>query len=338
MTIIAAIAVFCLMILSHEFGHFSMAKLTGIYVYDFSLGMGPKLLSFKRKETQYTLRLFPIGGHCQMMGEDEVSNDPRSFNQKKVWQRMLVIVGGPVMNFLTAMLLFIIIFMMLGTTSGSSVVGDVIAGQAAEAAGVLPGDIIVEINGLAVNEWSDISPAVASREAGQAVDVVLQREGDQIALSMQPYFEVESGRWLVGIYPAIEKQNLFTAIKLGVWQSVIFTKTLIMALVGMIAGSVAPDVSGPVGVVSIIGEASSYGLQSLLMIAAILSVNLAVVNLLPIPALDGARLVFLAVEGLRGKPFNREREGMVHFAGFMLLIALMIVLTFNDIARLIKGG
>jgi len=326
------------MILSHEFGHFSMAKLAGIYVYDFSLGMGPKLLSFKRKETQYSLRLFPIGGHCQMMGEDEISDDPRSFNKKKVWQRMLVIAGGPAMNFITAMLLFIIIFMMMGTPSGGNMVGNVITGQAAEAAGILPGDIIVEINGQAVNTWLDISPAVASREAGQTVDVVVQRDSGQVALSMQPYFEAESGRWLIGIMPAIEKQNLFTAIKLGVKQSVLFTKALILALVGMIAGSVPPDVTGPVGVVTIIGEASSYGLQSLLMIAAILSVNLAVVNLLPIPALDGARLIFLAVEGVRRKPFNREREGMVHLAGFMLLIVLMIVLTFKDVARLISGG
>lgn len=336
MTIIAAILVFCLLILSHEFGHFSMAKLVGVYVYDFSLGMGPKLLAFKRKETQYTLRLFPIGGHCLMMGEDEDNDDPHAFNKKKVWQRMLVIAGGPAMNFICAVIIFIIIFMMMGTASSTNEVGDVIAGQAAEAAGVLPGDVIIEINGQPVTAWVDISPAVATGEAGQAMNVVVQRGSETVTLSMQPYVEAESGRRLIGIYPAVEKQNLFTAIGLGVKQSYLFTKELILALVGIITGRVAADVAGPVGVVNIIGQATSYGLQSLLMIAAILSVNLAVVNLLPIPALDGARLVFLAVEGLRGKPLNREREGMVHFIGLMLLFALMIVITFKDIMRLME--
>ena len=336
MTILAAILVFCLLILSHEFGHFIMAKLNGIYVYDFSLGMGPKLLAFKRKETQYTLRLFPIGGHC-MMGEDEESDDPRSFNKKKVWQRITVIAGGPVMNFITAMLIFIILFMLMGTTSTTSEVGSLIEGQAAEEAGVLPGDIIIEINGQPVRAWADIGPAVAQHNQSETANIVLERQGQVIDLTIRPYLDEENGRWLLGIYPALERQNLFTAIGLGVKQSFLFTKELLSALVGMIAGRVEADVTGPVGVVSIISEATSYGLQSLLLITAILCVNLAVFNLLPIPALDGSRIVFLLVEGLRGKPLNPQREGMVHFVGLMLLMGLIIVITFKDIMRLIGG-
>ena len=335
MSILAAILVFCLLILSHEFGHFIMAKLNGIYVYDFSLGMGPRLFGIKGKETEYMLRLFPIGGHCLMMGDDEETDDPRSFNKKKVLQRISVILGGPVMNFLTAVLIFIILFMMMGTASSTSEVGELIEGRGAEVAGMLPGDIIVGINGQPVNVWADISPAVSLRDVGEDLDVVVSRDGKEISMTVQPHYEEESGRWLIGIYPAVVRQSFFTAIGLGFRQSYMFTRELLSALVGMVAGTVEADVSGPVGVVNVISEATSYGLSSLLFITAILCVNLAVINLLPIPALDGSRVVFLLVEALRGKPLDPKREGMVHFAGLMLLFALMIVITFNDIMRLI---
>ena len=213
------------------------------------------------------------------------------------------------------------------------------AKRAMEGAGVLPGDMIVAINGQPVSTWADIGPAVALRGQSKAADVVVERNGEKIALTIQPYFEAESNRWLLGIFSAGKvvyvRQGFFAAIGQGVKQSYYFTKELLLALAGMIAGTVEPDVTGPVGVVSIISEATSYGLQTLLLIAAILCVNLAVINLLPIPALDGSRIVFLLVEGLRGKPLKPEREGMVHFIGLMMLFALMIVITYKDIIRLI---
>ena len=339
MTILAAILVFCLLILTHELGHFIMARLNGVYVHDFSIGMGPKILSIKGKETQYNLRLFPIGGHCLMMGEDAGSDDSRSFGKKKVWQRITVIAGGPAMNFISAIIIFIITFMFMGIPSLSNEVGGLIEGRAAEAAGVLPGDVIVEINGRPVDTWTDISPAVALRGQAEPADVVLERDGARLALTIQPFFEEESNRWLIGIFP-VEKiiyvrQSFFTAIKMGVMQSYTFTKELLLVLVKIITGQMEADVAGPVGVVTIIGEATSYGLQPLLLITAFLCLNLGIINLLPIPALDGSRIVFLLVEGLRGKPIKPEREGMVHFIGFMLLIGLILVVTFNDIMRLI---
>ena len=343
MGILAAIVVFCLLILSHELGHFSMAKLVGIYVYDFSLGMGPKLLAIKGKETQYTLRLFPIGGHCLMMGEDEKSDDPRSFNKKKVWQRILVIVGGPVMNFIAAILIFIGLFVVTGAPYGSNEVGLLIEGGPAEVAGILPGDLIVEINGQPVKTWNDISPAVGP----QPLDIVVERNGEAIALVAQPFYseESEGGRWLIGIQPTGKavyvRLGFFAAIGLGFEDTYLFTKGLILGLAGMVSGKVqvtSDDVGGPVRIFSMISEAARYGLYQLLLFAAFLCVNLGVINLLPIPALDGSRIIFLLVEGLRGKPLNPEREGMVHFVGLMLLFALMIVLTYNDIARLISGG
>jgi regulator of sigma E protease len=337
MTVLAAILVFCLLILSHELGHFIMAKLNGIYVYDFSLGMGPKLFSIKGKETAYTLRLFPIGGHCLMMGEDEESDNERSFGKKKVWQRILVIAGGPAMNFLTAVLLFVITFMFMGEPHPSNKV-DVMPGKAAEEAGMLSGDLIVQINEQPTNTWTDIPAVMAgASETGQAVNVAVQRDDKIITITIQPF--LEDGYWRIGILWAGEivfiRHGFFSAISLGVTESYQFTKALLSALVGMVAGTVPPDVAGPVGIVNIIGEVARSGLQFLLMLTAFLSINLGVINLLPIPALDGSRIVFLLVEGLRGKPIKPEREGMVHFIGFMLLIGLIILVTYNDIIRLI---
>lgn len=339
LSIIAAIVVFCLLILSHELGHFSMAKLVGIYVYDFSLGMGPKLLAFKGKETQYTLRLFPIGGHCLMMGEDEASDDERAFNKKKVWQRILVIVGGPAMNFVAAALIFICLFMVAGFPFASSEIGEVLEGKAAEQAGILSGDVIVEINGQAIKTWNDILPTVEA----DLLNITLDRNGEIISYLVQPNYDEESGRWMIGILasenPVYIRLNIFKAIGWGCKETFLFTKALILGLTGMATGSVQvtkDDVGGPVMIISMIVQFANSGLYQLLLFAAFLCMNLAVINLLPIPALDGSRIIFLLVEGLRGKPIKPEREGMVHFVGLMLLFALMIFLTYNDILRLIN--
>lgn len=335
MTAIAAIIIFCLLIISHEFGHFIMAKICGVYVYDFSLGMGPKLFSWKGKETQYTLRLFPIGGWVKMMGEDEDSDDPRSFIKKKISQRIAIIAAGPIMNFLTAIVLFVIIFMMIGTYSTENI-AEPIDDKPAQLAGMQDGDRIVEINGYKVGEWSDITTAINKTATdGSVVNVVVERDGEQIAMAIQPAYDQQSGNWQIGVLPPVVRQNFFVAVKDGIVQTYVFTKLIILSLVQMVRGEIAADLAGPVGVVSIIGQATSYGIQSLLLLTAMLCVNLGIINLLPLPALDGCRIVFLAIEGIRGKPVNREREGMVHFIGLILLFGLMIIITYNDIVRLL---
>jgi regulator of sigma E protease len=274
-----------------------------------------------------------------MMGEDETSEDERAFGKKKVWQRILVIAGGPAMNILTAILIFVVTFMVIGASYPSNEVGVVTEGQAAQAAGMLSGDVIVEISGRPINTWNDIiSGMTVASQTGQAVNVVVLRNGENIAFTIPPYFE--DGRWLIGIQASEKfvtvRQNFFSAIDLGAKIAFRFTKMLLSALVGMLAGTVAPDVTGPVGVVGIISQATADGLQSLLLITAILCLNLAVINLLPIPALDGSRIVFLLLEWIRGKPLKPEREGMVHFIGLMLLIGLILVVTYNDIAHIIE--
>ncbi len=337
MTIIAAVLVFCFLILSHEFGHFIMAKACGIYVEDFSLGMGPKLLSWKGKETQYTLRLLPIGGWCKMAGEDEESDNPRAFCNKKVWQRICVVAAGPVMNFLCAIILFIILFMLIGTYSTSSTIGGVNADSPAAQAGLQSGDVIVSIDGIAIDEWNDISAAVNSGEAGRSLQCVIERDGEQFSVIVTPSYDDSYGSYLLGITPTRARQNLFRAIGLGVEQSVLFARDLLVSIAGMLRGTVQPDVSGPVGIVTAIGETARYGFQSLMLLTAYLSINLGLINLFPLPALDGSRIVFLSIEGIRRKPFDRDKEGMVHMIGLFLLMGLMLVVTYNDIVKLISG-
>ncbi len=336
-TILTVIVVFCLLIISHEFGHFIAAKACGVYVEDFSLGMGPKLLQFRGKETTYCLRLLPIGGWCNMRGEDEDSDDPRAFNRKKVWQRMLIIFAGPLMNFIIAIIIFVIVFMMIGTASTANVVGEPIADSPAAIAGLEEGDIITDINGIAVDEWADISTAVNAQEAGGTLQITVERDGASEIISVEPYFNEETQSWQIGIYPQREHQNIFTAISLGVRQSIEFAVLLVQSIVQMITGQIEAEVAGPVGIVNIIGEATSYGVQNVLILTAYLSINLGLINLFPLPALDGSRLVFLAVEGIRRKPIDRNKEGMVHFIGLVLLLGLMVFITYQDIARLVTG-
>ena len=338
--ILAVVLAFCFLILTHEFGHFIMAKLCGVYVYSFNFGMGPVLLRWKGKETEYALKLFPIGGSTMMMGEDEESSDPRSFNQKSVLKRMSIIFGGPLMNFISAAALFIIMFTFIGYPIGTDIAVLPIEGKAAEMAGIIAGDRIIRINGEEILTVDDVSLAI-NNAAGMPILITLNRDRVEMEMEITPYFDVEENKWMIGVQSQevdsydLEKQNVFNAIWLGIKGTYIFTKRMIVAIVGMIAGTVPADIGGPVMIVTVIGQAAQKGLMDLLWLAAILSINLAVINLLPLPALDGGRLVFLAAEGIRGKPFNREREGMIHFIGLMLLFGLIIFVTYKDIIRLI---
>lgn len=334
--IIAALAIFCVLVLTHEFGHFIVAKACGVYVEDFSVGMGPRLLHYQGRETDYCLRLLPIGGWCKMVGEDEESDNPRAFCRKSVGQRMAIVAAGPLMNFISAAILFIVIYMMIGTYSSEPLVGETIADTPA-AVSLEAGDRILTIAGQEVGEWNDIGLIVNSLPEGESFAMEVERQGKTVSLEFSPYFDDETSSWKLGIYPAEEKQKLGKAIGLGFTQTYLFTKELIGAIVGMFRGTVPVDVGGPVAIVSVIGDAAGYGLQSLLLLAAYLCINLGLVNLFPLPALDGSRLVFLAVEGLRGRPIDPKKEGMVHFVGLMLLLGLMLFITYHDIANLAAG-
>lgn len=333
MSILWSIIIFGLLILVHEFGHFITAKRNDVKVNEFSLGMGPKIFDTKKGDTIYTLRLLPIGGFVRMAGmEDQDQDDPRGFNKKTVGQRMAIIFAGPLMNFITALLLFILAFMVVGIPSNNNVIGEVLQGQPADLAGLQPGDRIVDINGEKVETWQDLVTIIHG-SPGEEVVLTIHRDDRVQVVKVVPRKDPESGFGLIGIMQSWERKGLFTATSLGLKQAYEFTKLLVVSLVQMITGAIKPEVAGPVGVVSMVGEVSRFGIGSLMTFAGILSINLGLINLFPIPALDGSRLVFLAFEGLRGRPVDPAKENFIHLIGFVLLMALMVIITYQDILR-----
>lgn len=341
MGIILALLVFGIIVMIHELGHFSLAKKNGIRVDEFSIGMGPRLFSKVIGETRYSLKLFPIGGSC-MMGEDEVDDlSEGSFNSKSVWARMSVIAAGPIFNFILAFIFAVIIVGWVGYDK--PVISGVTPGYAAETEGMRSGDRILEMNGKKINIWREVVYYNAFHP-GETVDLLYEREGEKHEVTLEPQQD-ENGRYLLGVLsPAKnEKANVFTALQYGLYEVKFWISTTMESLKMLVSGKVGmEELSGPVGIVNMVGDTyeqtKSAGflivLLEMMNIGILLSANLGVMNLLPLPALDGGRLVFLVIEAVRGKRVPPEKEGMIHFAGLMLLFALMIFVMFNDIKRI----
>jgi regulator of sigma E protease len=341
-----AIPVFGLLIFIHELGHFSVAKLYGIRVHEFALGFGPVLAGLQRGETRYNLRIIPLGGFVRMAGMEEGDgDDPQGFNRKPVFARALVIFAGPLMNFVLAAALFAGSMYFVGTVRDNAVLGDllqscpVMVGGAsvsqpcpAQAGGLLAGDVIQRINNTPVSNWMDIQDAV-KKSAGTPITFVVLRGVEVKSIRVEPLFSEE--RWMVGIQPS----NNRTPLPLGqsIVQGVGMTGTMFVAMlkgiVAMVSGTMKPELAGPIGITKTIASTASQGLDSLITLTAFLSINLGLFNLLPIPALDGSRLVFMIVEGIRGRRVDPHRENMVHFVGFLLLIGLMVVITYGEVIR-----
>lgn len=324
---------FGVLIFAHESGHLLCAKLCGIYVEEFSVGMGPKLFSFKKGETAYSLRLLPIGGYCKMPGEDGESEFENGFDKKSVPKRMLVVSGGVIFNIIFAVIVFIIAYMGIGTPSSEPLIGEVYEGYPAYECGLEEGDFITAVNGEPVETWTDMT-AYIQNGAGKELLLTVERNGEILEIGVTPE-EQEDGSAVIGIVSAREGIPLGQAIKTGFVQTYEMTKLIIVSLGQMITGAIGVDLAGPVGVGQMVGQVASYGFFNFLLFTAMLSVNLAVINFLPLPALDGCRLVFLAVEGIRRKPVSAEIEGTVHFIGFVLLMGLFVVITYFDISRIV---
>jgi len=331
LTAIVAILVFGLLIAFHELGHFGVAKLVGVKVHEFAIGMGPKIVDFTRGETKYTLRLLPIGGYVKMEGEDEASDDKRSFNNKSVYARAAILVAGAMMNFILAIILFSILSYSIGfpITTIDSTMPD----SPAEHAGLQSGDKIVEINNNEIKDWNELV-SVISDSKGEKLTVVFLRGESRMTKTIQPFVEEETKRIMIGIVPSLEKA-LLPAIGHGftsVWRIIGEMGNFLRQLVTGQARDA--DVVGPIGIITLVGEAARAGWLNVVFLAAMISINLGLINLLPIPALDGSRILFLLVELVRGKPIDPEKEGRIHFLGFVILISLMLFVTYKDILRL----
>ena len=338
MTVLIAIFIIGVLVIAHELGHFLAAKANGILVLEFAVGMGPVIFSRQIGETRYSLRLLPIGGFARMAGEEQDEEDNyvpeyRRFDKKPIYARALVSVGGPLANFIVAVLLFAIVFMFVGVPSSAPQIGTVEPGWPAAAAGLMPGDRVISIGGVEVESWQDVQAEILARP-GQLFTIVVERSGQPLTVEVTPRTDEESGRSQIGIGPSIERFSFLGALRMGWQETVWFTQQIVQLLGSMITGEVPAEGAGPIGLVVMVGQVAATGLVNLFTFAAIISIQFGLFNLLPVPALDGSRLVFLAIETIRGRPIEPEKENFVHFVGFVLLMTFMVFITFKDLQRL----
>ena len=337
--ILFAILFFGVIIALHEFGHFFTAKLFGIKVNEYAIGMGPAILKRKKGETQYSWRLFPIGGYVSMEGEDEVSEDPRAFGNQKPWKRFIVVAAGATVNIILGLVLVCVMLAADGEMP-SRVVSDVSTSMAAAEDGIRTGDEILRINNTKVFSARDLYYDLY-RDTDGVFDIVLKRDGQKLTLKDLPItYSAEEGfcDFIVGA----KNTTFFNLLPGAVTQTVSMTKLVWLSLIDMIRGHYSlSDLSGPVGTIGIVAETASDAISAsdysgIIFILAFITVNIGIVNLLPLPALDGGRLLFIFIEIVFRKPVPKKFEAWVHAAGFVLLIALMVLITFNDIVNLIK--
>jgi regulator of sigma E protease len=334
-TVIISIVIFSLLIFVHEFGHYIVARLTGVRVLEFSIGFGKELLGWEKGGTRYSLKLFPLGGFCRLLEDDpEEGRQAGSFQEKPLSSRFAVIVAGSLMNFVLAIVLFsLVYYLFLGVPQTQSAqIGEILPTGRAAGAGLQVGDTILAINGHQTENWNAVIEQINANPEKE-ISLRVQRQGREFSVAVVP--QAEAGRGLIGIAPVYKKFLLLQSVALGMTNTWFFGKLIFVSLAQMVTGAIPPDVAGPVGIVAVVGEVARTGLSNLFSLAAIISVNLGIINLLPIPALDGSRVVFLAWEAIRGRPVDPQKEGFIHFIGFTVLILLIIIISFQDISRLL---
>lgn len=336
--IVTAFLVLSIFVFVHELGHYLAGRILGFKILEFAIGMGPKIISKERNGIVYAIRAFPIGGMCRFYGEDEEIKDGLSFNAHKVWKRVIVVSAGPVMNVLFAVLLAVITLLAYGDYV-PQIKGFTFANSPAAQAGLLEGDILYTIDGKRISNYNQTVDLVHAAN-GEEASVVIERDGEKRSFLVRDMYDDEAGHNVMGVTLTVARKQFgfFGAVT----NSVSYVTSVIgemFSFVGSIftGGIDAGEVGGPVAVISILGQAARLGFETLLRIGLLISVNLGIMNILPIPALDGGRLVFLAIEGIRRKPIPSEKEGLVHFVGLALLFGLIIFISIKDIINLFGG-
>lgn len=337
-TILATIFVLGVLVVVHELGHFAFAKMLGMRVDEFAIGFGPKIFSRQHGETLYSLRIIPLGGFNKIAGMDpEEEQDERSFNAKPIWARMLVIIAGSAMNLLLPVLLFSIVFLASGidTPSDKPIVGKLMPSKPAVEAGLMTGDRILSVNDTKIESWQQFVTAIQNN-GKNPLAVSFERAGEAKSVTVLPEYDEKAKRSIIGVMPQINKYDpgIFEAIGLAVKHTFLVADTMVRSIAQMITGQAAADVAGPIGVAQMAGEVAHMGFMPLLQFTALFSINLGLLNLFPLPVLDGGYVVTLALEGLRGKPLSKEKVQYLQMIGFALLMLLMVIATFKDITRL----
>lgn len=415
-TVIAFIFMFGLLVTVHEFGHLIFAKRAGMLVREFAIGFGPKIFSYKKKETEYTIRLLPIGGYVRVAGEDpeiielkpghhigiefnevgkvnkiivnnkmkhpqarvievekvdldhdlqiigydvgdhdqqhvfavdrnahfimderetQIAPFDRQFASKSVGQRAMQLFAGPLMNFILAIVIFLLLGVIQGVPTEKAMIGDVQQGSPADEAGLMAGDEIIEINGKSITTWEEFTELIRA-SAGKELQILVERDNHTESFTVIPQTVDLHGEQIgqVGVTIGFEK-SLSKTLKFGFSQTYETTSAVLSGIIMLITGQHSIDMlAGPVGIYDVTNQVVQSGFSSFLFWTAMLSINLGIINLVPLPALDGGRLLFVGIEAIRGKPIDPQKEGIFHFIGFALLMLLMIVVTWNDIQRL----
>ena len=345
--ILIAILLLGILVVAHEFGHFIAARLTGIEVTEFAVGFGPKLLSRKsgKTGTTFSLRAIPLGGFCAFYGEDDASgqtkDDPRAYNKQSVWKRMFTVLMGPMMNFILAFVVAVVYVFCVGVADVEPYLGSVEANSPAAQAGLQPLDVICEVNGVNVLDGT-LNKLLEAIDGPDELMLTVRRDGETLTIPCTPFWDAEGGQYRIGIgiqsrsLGTTHPVSLLTAIRQS-WDTCVYAGGIILKAIGglITRGEGFEQTSGPVGVVSIVSqEVRAYGLDAFFNLLVVISINLGIMNLLPIPGLDGSRFLFMVAEAIRRKPVPQEKEAMVHLVGMLFLFSLMIFFTFRDVMKL----
>lgn len=348
--VLLALLLLGILITVHEFGHFAFSRLCGIPVKEFSIGFGPKILKWKSKkhETLFSIRPIPLGGFCMFYGDTDddpeglMKDDPRNYNNAPVWKRMISVFAGPLMNFVLAFVVAVAMMAAYGVVADSPYIASVDEGEPAQIAGLQAGDRFVSVRGqdMTGRPVGEVSAAIGDISNGEAVDMTVLRDGEEISFTIQPVYDAAEGRYMIGIMIQQGYQDMPAGQVIpAAWGLCVDASTAIVDALGKLVttGEGLDQTAGPVGVVQLVAEQTRQGgLEIFLYLMVLISINLGLMNLLPIPGLDGSRLIFMAIEAVRRKPVEQKIESMIHLAGYALLLGLMMFFTFKDVLRLFQ--
>ena len=344
LTLIYFVLVLGIIVLIHESGHFLFAKLFNIYVYEFAIGMGPKLFSwkFKKGETVYSIRLIPIGGFCSLAGEDvdndkEIPRDRKLF-AKPIWQRLLVMFFGAGFNFIGALIILFTIGLFWGSAVSKPILGEVTKDYPAYTAGLQKGDYVKKINNHKIKSSDDILIYLQVEDKSKPIVFTIERDNKEYEFKVKPVEEEVDGNKIYRIGVSINNEvehGFIAAVKYSFAKSASLFRQMVITFKGLFTGGISVNqLSGPVGIYNVVGQQREAGFQNILYLIALLSINVGFINLIPFPAFDGGRILFLVIEKIKGSPVKPETENLIHTIGFILLMALMLYVTFNDILKL----
>lgn len=330
MYILAAIVAFGILILIHELGHFLLAKLNGVKVEEFAIGMGPKIASINGKETQYSIRILPIGGYVKMLGDEDASDDPRAFNNKSPFRRLSIVIAGPVMNIILAMLLYIVIGLIAGIEL--PVVNSVLNDSPALKAGIQKGDEIYKVNGSRILTWDDFALYVGLAK-DKPINLSVKHDGIVKDYNIKPMKDKQTGRYMVGVEAeVITSPNMLQSIDHGFKETITIVREALLSYKLLFTHQASfSDVGGPVTIVKITRKAAMEGLVPYLSILALLSSSIGILNLVPFPALDGSYVIVCLYEIISGKKANEKKVGIINTIGFSILMAFMVIVIVKDI-------